>query len=82
MLDFIAIGPCRKTGMYYAGYIRPRTRTFVPLVDCLTPEQASSAVDELKREAVMRDRAAGVAAAVFVPRNIVRGFYEDDSWMT
>jgi len=77
MLDFIAIGPGRVTGMYYAGYVRPGTRTFVPLVDCLTPEQAASARDELKKEAAERERTAGTAAAVFVPRNIVRGFYDD-----
>jgi hypothetical protein len=78
VLDFIAIGPGHKKGGYYAGYVRPGTRIFVPLVDCDTKAQAESAADELQREAAMRERAAEIATARFVPRNVVRGFYDDD----
>ena len=74
MLDFIAIGPGPRTGICYAGYFRPGTRTFVPLADCLTREQAEAAAADLQREAVAR----AVATTSDFKRGVVHGFYDDE----
>jgi hypothetical protein len=74
MLDFIAIGPGPRTGIRYAGYFRPGTRTFVPLVDCLTREQADAAAADLRQQAVAR----ALASTTEFKRGVVRGFYDDE----
>jgi hypothetical protein len=77
-LDFIAIGPGRRTGAYYAGYIRHGTRTFVPLVDCVTAESAQEAAAQLTRDAIERDRLVAIQTQRFIACNVVRGFYDDE----
>lgn len=83
MLEFIAMGPGRKTGFFYAGYIRPNAPgTFVPLVDCNTLEQAETAAAELHRQAIEREQKYSENTKLFNARlngdvRTVRGFYND-----
>lgn len=77
MLDFIAIGPGPRTGAYFAGYFRPGTRTFVPLIDCLTREQAEAAAADLKQQAVAR----ALATTSDFKRGVIHGFYDDEGQM-
>lgn len=83
MLIHAVAGPLPPHNDYAAGYYRPSSRVFVPLVTgCPTPAVAQREAEQLQLEAQARERAAQYTAdAMSVDhrfRHPARGWYAGD----